>query len=191
MKSELLQDAIGLIGDDLIEEAKYINKRSKKPNIIKFCVSAVAAVLVVTILSTALFRVDNKNVMIKAGAIAEAEYPETVKYPDIKELNKEQYEVFLNDWKEDQDKKLDNFKNLDVNLNAFFEKSIIGMLSDTNDKNVVYSPLNTYMALSVMAEISAGNSQQQILDLLGVESIEQLREQANGVWNANYYDDVL
>lgn len=45
------------------------------------------------------------------------------------------------------------------------------------------------MALAMLAEVTDSESRQQILDLLGSESIEALRSQAASVWNANYSND--
>jgi len=45
------------------------------------------------------------------------------------------------------------------------------------------------MAMAMLAETTGGNSRQQILDLFGVNSIEELRTQADHVWNAHYCDD--
>jgi serpin B len=78
-----------------------------------------------------------------------------------------------------------------VSLQSFFEDSISTFLSDCGSENVVYSPLNVYMALAMLAECGGGNTRQQILDLFNVESIEALRTQVHSVWKANYSDDGL
>ena len=41
----------------------------------------------------------------------------------------------------------------------------------------------------MLAETTGGESRQQILDLLGSESITELRNNAGVLWNANYCDD--
>lgn len=45
------------------------------------------------------------------------------------------------------------------------------------------------MALAMVAEMTQGETQQQILDLLGAESLEALETQAHGLWNGAYRDD--
>ena len=75
------------------------------------------------------------------------------------------------------------------NLGSFFRKTTREFLSGAGDENRLYSPLNVYMALAMTAEISEGETRQQILDLIGADSIESLRKQANNIWNANYSDD--
>lgn len=45
------------------------------------------------------------------------------------------------------------------------------------------------MALGMLAEMTDGDSRQQILNLLGADDMEALRAQAKGVWNAHYCKD--
>lgn len=70
-------------------------------------------------------------------------------------------------------------------LTDFFSQSMAQTLSDS-DENQTYSPINLYMALCLLAETS--NSNQQILDLLNAQDREDLRAQANLIWNATYVD---
>lgn len=74
-------------------------------------------------------------------------------------------------------------------LKEFFGRSITQSLSGTAGENTTYSPINLYMALALTAELTGGESRQQILTLLGADSVEALRQQANEVWNACYNDD--
>ena len=52
-------------------------------------------------------------------------------------------------------------------LTPFFAASIQQFLSGEPGKNRAYSPLNVYMALGMLAELTDGESRQQILDLAG------------------------
>ena len=75
-------------------------------------------------------------------------------------------------------------------LAAYFD----GMLREglaSAEENTVLSPVNIYLALAMLAETAEGNSRQQILDLIGLDSIEALRKQAEQVWRANYWNDGL
>ena len=45
------------------------------------------------------------------------------------------------------------------------------------------------MSLGMTAELTGGNSRQQILDLLNAENIDSLRKRANAIWNAHYHND--
>ncbi len=62
-------------------------------------------------------------------------------------------------------------------------------LSVKDNENRIFSPVNVGMALSMLCEMTDGNSRQQLLNLMGADGIETVRSQANAVWNANYRDD--
>ena len=109
-----------------------------------------------------------------------AKYPQMMQYPtDFEDLPA---------WY-DSKKERKVYYGAGKNLGPFFWKTSQEFLSGADDKNRLYSPLNVYMALAMTAEISDGQTRQQILDLIGADSIESLRKQANSVWNANYSDD--
>ena len=117
----------------------------------------VAAVLVIAV----LFGVFSGRGGVAAYAIAEAEYPtETAKF----EMNR-----------------------YSGALDGFLAASIPEFLSGAGSENRVYSPLNVYMALSMLAEVSDGNTRKQILDLLGAEDIATQRERAKKLWHSNYW----
>lgn len=73
------------------------------------------------------------------------------------------------------------------NLHDFLWRSTQEFLC--GDGNQAYSPLNVYMSLAALAECTDGNSRQEILNLLGLDSIESLRNQAQKIWNAHYFSD--
>lgn len=109
-----------------------------------------------------------------------AKYPQMMQYPsDFNDLNA---------WYDSKnDRKV--YYGAGKNLGPFFWKTSKAFLSGAGSENRLYSPLNVYMALAMTAEISDGETRQQILDLIGADSMEALRKQANSVWNANYSDD--
>lgn len=53
-------------------------------------------------------------------------------------------------------------------------------------RNVVYSPANLCLALCMLAETTDGNTRAQLLDLLGLASVEQARAAANALWRSLY-----
>ncbi len=66
---------------------------------------------------------------------------------------------------------------------SVFDAQLMSVLSQ--DKNVVLSPLNIYLALGTLAQCTDGNTRQQILDALHCDSMEELQEQIGILWNAN------
>ncbi len=61
-------------------------------------------------------------------------------------------------------------------------------LTDKSE-NTVYSPLNTCLALGILAETTTGEGQEQILSVLGSPDVETMRKRINGLWRASYRDD--
>lgn len=202
MKSDKLQDAIGMVDADLVAKANEKPKKSKIRHI-KW-LAPIAAVLAMVIAVSPFLRnayipedkIDNGTpteqttkqnkpffenpFILKSYAISESEYPKMTQYP-LTELG---YDA----WRKDQQERRGYF-GAGENLDEFFKETYSEFLSNSDEENKLYSPLNVYMALAMLAEVTEGESRQQILDLLGAESIEALRKQANSVWNANYNDD--
>lgn len=73
-------------------------------------------------------------------------------------------------------------------LTPFFQKSASAYMSGAQD-NRVWSPANGYIALAALAEITEGDSRQQILQLLGTRDLDTLRTQVSGIWESVYRDD--
>jgi serine protease inhibitor len=56
------------------------------------------------------------------------------------------------------------------------------------EENTVCSPINIYIAFAMLAEVSDGNTRQQVLDMLGAPDIETLRSNVSALWESNYAD---
>lgn len=128
-------------------------------------------------------------------AVSSAVYPETVPYPD--EMNyvndegriDETFWDALDLWDSANRERRTLLADYEGELNSFFTDSIRQYLSDSQGQNKIYSPVNVYMALGMLAEVTDGESRGQVLGLLGEESVENLRARANTIWNANYQND--
>jgi len=105
------------------------------------------------------------------------------KYPS-NENNEKQYEK----WSADKRSRR-QYYGMGEGLEDFYTSTAAEFLTGSANENRVYSPVNVYMALAMLAEITYGDSRAQILSVLGADSIESLRSQVYGVWNANYSDD--
>lgn len=120
-----------------------------------------------------------------SGLVAAPEYPQMVRYPQGSYTSTQ-----LDAWSQSRQEQYDQPKGYADSLTEFWA-SCLPLLLDNGEENAVCSPVNIYSALAMLAECTDGNSRQQILDLLGAGSIEQLRTQAGHVWNAHYcYDGV-
>jgi len=210
MKSQKIFDAIGNIGEDLIESANVPALKAEKPRK-KWLIPAAAAVLALVVTATIILAPDKspfspaasdtvstqthsnsspplKSPSLKSFAIAEADYPTQIHYPNYSEMSDAEYNKAFNDWYQDYEGRKE-LRKTDADLNPFLKKSIPQFLSGKDGENIVYSPINVYMALSMLSEICGGESRAQLLSLLGADSIEALRRDAVSVWNANYNDD--
>ena len=111
-----------------------------------------------------------------------------IRCPQITDFaNSKDYQAAMDAYNAAQKAQYDQPDGYADSLKNFFSASIAQFLQ--SEGNTAYSPLNVYMAMAMLAETTGGNSRQQILDLFGVNSIEELRTQAGHVWNAHYCDD--
>ena len=143
--------------------------------------------------------INNKegSTKLKPYAITLASYPEMAPYPNemeffdkkTGEFDDKAFDQVYDAWVEDRKTQRDQPDGYADGLKDFFESSIRQFVSNANGSNVVYSPLNVYMAMAMLAEVTDGESKQQILDLLDADSIEALRSQAGSVWNSSYSND--
>lgn len=130
-------------------------------------------------------------------ALSTAVYPQMAPYPDetsflnekTGEFDSDGFQKVFDAWSADQRNRRLAVGEDAESLTPFFTKSIQQFLSGAGTENRIYSPLNVYMALSMLTELTDGTSRQQILDLLGADSIEALRKQTKAIWTANYCDD--
>ncbi len=76
---------------------------------------------------------------------------------------------------------------LQPGMDAYYQKLMEQMLV-SGDENTVCSPINLYIAFAMLAETSDGNTRQQILDMLGVQDMDTLRENISSLWESNYAD---
>ena len=207
--NEELNKAMEQISDKHITEAVALQKK-RRP----YWIGAVAATLAVAILAGIFYTRGNHPTDVPRPTIQGAPhadiptpgdiqspaslqlkslaagpvYPQMVPCPDYADYS--DYKTYSNDlvkWERDQWKQYDQPDGYADSLDSFFKDSIQEFL--TGDQNRAYSPLNVYLALAMLAETANGNSRQQLLDLLGADSIEELRTQAGHVWNAHYCND--
>ncbi len=183
MNRNNLYESIGHIDDKILERSEK-NKRKKRHKRSRFVI-ALAAILTIAIVAGLFLAPENSPIVMTTYAIREASYPNMAPYPV------ESSPTFLEDyhaWSESVTAQKQELGYAD-NLKNFFTSSIQQILSSETSSNRAYSPLNVYLALGMIAEITDNNSRQQILDLLEADSIDTLRTQATALWNAHYRND--
>ena len=123
----------------------------------------------------------NKN--IRPETLAKASYPKMPSYPLLGDMD-----PLYGRWWE-ANRELMKIEVETDNIKSFSKTLLNVLLTDKRDENNIVSPLNIYMAMGMLAEASDGSSRQQILELLGEESIDSLRDRANKIWQKNYRND--
>jgi len=169
MKRKKIEEALNEISDRHIAEAA--NPRKKKR---RYWLSAIAAVLAVVV----FLNMGSIPGIIQAKAVSEA--PE----PRILERTDKNYDA----WRTQRQQREAAAIQAKAALNPFFSGSAGIYLADSGSRNVLYSPVNLYIGLSMAAELASGDSRQQILDAFGIADIETLRTQASAVWETCYTD---
>ena len=134
-----------------------------------------------------------KTAQSKKMLLAAAIYPEMPDYPDVNDYI-DDWDAFHDaniKWQEARRALTDQPEGYTDGFDVFFSDSARVFLSDAGNDNIVYSPLSLYMALGMSAEITDGNTRQQILDALAQDDIKTLRSHARSIWQANYIDDGI
>lgn len=72
-------------------------------------------------------------------------------------------------------------------MKDFWKESTATFLA--GDGNQLYSPINAAIGLAAAAELTAGNTRQQLLDALGAPNGEALARYTAALWEAVYQDD--
>lgn len=180
MKPEDILDAVGMVDDELVRRAK---EGKKKPFFRRRAFFPVLAAVLVLSLGIGLFLGRGRS-LLYAYAIAEAEYPTMSPYPKEDSPSYDKYEA----WRNSKEAQLSGYDE-SMAADGFFAESIREFLSEKPGENRAYSPINVYMALGMLAEITDGTSRAQILELLGISDMKTLRKNAAAVWNACYCND--
>ena len=187
MKKEDLYDAVTNLPDKYVKEAK----KRKIPR----WTAAVAAILTVVILLSIFLGTGGVN-LGRGGVqvLAAAEYPQMAAYPNeqkyIKwngEFDDEAFRQVYDRWQDDLND-LRPEEDFADGLETYFPTAARALLSGSQG-NRVCSPLNVYMALAMLAEITDGDTRQEILAALGSDGLEDLRTQAKAVWRSVYRQD--
>ena len=134
----------------------------------------------------------------RANTLALAVYPETVPYPKEEDylspvtgdFDYDKYKADYTAWGRNREA-LSSGTNYAGLMDEFLSASTAQFLAGAGDENRIYSPLNVYMALSMLAETAGGNSRAQLLDLLQADSVETLRERVSALWRDHYRDDGM
>jgi serine protease inhibitor len=162
----------------------------------------IALTLSLTVLLTACAQVapaetTEAEMQALQGQLAAPNYPKMAPYPDemayvnesTGEFDDKGFNKVYTAWREGWQSQYSQPQGYAQGLDTFFRESISEFLEGDATENSVCSPLNLYMAMALLAEVTDGQTRQQVLAALNAESVEALRTQAGHVWNAHYCAD--
>lgn len=176
MKPETISDAIGLLSEEAVSTPAPTPVR--RPWIRYVAIAACVALAVTAVL---IFP-GQSNLRAEAETLAEATYPEQVPYPT--DWNEQDWDA----WREQQTQKHNQSTGYVSDVSDFFSTTAPLLLSDPH-QNQVYSPLNLYVALGTLSEVTHANSRAQILKVLGADDTAALRQKIAALWNTHYRND--
>lgn len=119
-------------------------------------------------------------------AVKQVAYPT---YPEMAQRPADPFGAGYDAWDESVEKQMAMLEGQTGGMSGFYNSTIPTFLVGEEGKNRAYSPLNVYLALSMLAETTEGESRRQILDLLGVSGMSALRKKSHALWNGVYLDD--
>jgi len=165
---------------------KHIAQAAKKPHNKKLTFfGAIAAVLAVVLLLNSGIKMP-----ITAKAVALAATPRIGQRPDIGDYpDRDAWRADLDLWEAERTERLNNVKNALSSGLSYYQNTNQAFLGNANGTNQVWSPVNGYISLAILAETTGGETRQEILNLLGVDSLETLREEVSSLWESVYRDN--
>jgi len=200
MDRDTLEKALEHISDRHISDA--VKPKRRRP----YWVGAVAAATAAAILILAFLFPDTPTVpgttvpdtttgpdipigsVLPDNAIRLAAAPRIMAQPNRSNYrNTQDYNAAFNAWRTQKEARTDTTAAALQALTPFFKDSASVFLS--GNENTLWSPVNAYVGLAMLAELAGGESRQQILDLFGTDSIESLREQVAAVFENAYYNN--
>ena len=183
-KREKLEEAMNEISDKHLSEAVT----PRKKHTLRW-VSAIAAVLAIVIAVNLL----GQPMILRAQAVAVASESRAAKRPDYQYYDlfktQEEYRIALDLYLAQQNTRSIHTDTVTQTAADFFKESSQLILESADGGNRVWSPINGYIALSMLAELTDGNTRQQLLDLLNTPDTNALRAQVSAVWENVYTDN--
>ena len=217
MTPEKFSDAIGLLDDDILQEVENIRSaparsKSRRPLWIGLAATAACAVIIGGIAlkyagsdgagltdpvgSDIAGAPDGEGGSEQPAALClmDVTYPQRVPYPVFSEDYDGGYEEYSRqsrEWHEIRRARVDSGRQSSGEVMEFFRDTAAVFLSESGGENAVYSPVNVYVAMAMLSEITDGESRGQLLSALGADSLDSLRSAAYSAWNGCYCDDGL
>ena len=122
------------------------------------------------------------------NTLVTAKYPVQVQFPNADDY--QDWEKYYEDWELwQEDAQQRRADQVDSDALADFLATAVPELLTGTVGNEVISPVNIYIALAMLSEVTHGNTRAEIFQTLGVYSQQEMREKAAAVWNTAYRND--
>ena len=152
MKRKHVLEVLDKIDDRHIKETEKAPKKMRKR---PYWIGAVAAVLAVVICISSFLNTP----IITANAIALPEDARIMDHPDLDDYkDRESYMADVELWKAETDHRRTTRENAAISLSQFFTEGSAEFLASHNNDNALWSPINAYIGLSMLAEITDSDS---------------------------------
>ena len=172
---EKLNEALNEISDHHIAQAAQGRQKKRV-----WWMGAAAAVLAVAIFIGAVAGPG----AIRAEALTLADDPRIMARPDLDDYkDRDAWRADLEVWEAQRDSRLETKREALKAMKPFLTDASVQFLSGNGNR--LWSPANAYVGLAALTELTAGNSRQQILNLLGAQDMETLRAQVSAVWESS------
>ena len=180
MRKEQIVDMIGEAPNEYVKDAKEYKKTRRIPRFAKW-MGGVAAVLAIVLLVN---NMPGIPLIVSAKAVSVASEPRIMSRPG-RESAAGAYEAWLTE--RDNRKILVDAAQTPI---SDFAGLVSGeVLSGVDDTNRVWSPINAYIALSMTAELTEGETQAELLGVLNASDTAELRSRISAVWEEIYEDN--
>ena len=195
MKDDKLFELLNDIDESEIEKAEKYTGKSKPGKIVIFTALASAAVILALAVGISIMQqntpVTQENTTLSTqGTSGGMRVIRAVNAPsDYENMDVDEFFIAENrrNWVDEYVSNTYASADLQKDMSGYYQSIMENtLISDT--ANTVCSPVNMYIAFSMLAEVSDGNTRQQILDALDVKDMDKLRSNVSSIWNANYID---
>ncbi len=179
MKKEQIVDMIGEAPEEYVRDAKEYRKKRRRLSRTLPWMGGIAAVLAIVLL---INNIPGIPLAIQAHAVSLASES---RVRNRNEISNDE----LREWIAGNDLRRERLDATLPALSDFAELCSEELISGTDNTNRVWSPVNAYIALAMTAELSEGETQAELFELLGVDTAEDLRAKITAVWESAYKDD--
>ncbi len=133
--------------------------------------------------------IDDPNLVIASSLPVMSKAPDSTDEMWESDSAYEKYEELSKAHYSDIEKQREIIPAADDEADGFTGRLVTELFKDPKKENLTVSPINVYLALSILAETTDKDTRSELLKVLGAKNIDGLRTNCNALWNYNYMDD--